>query len=592
MKKTYKTILYFLILVMSVVMSSCVDYLEKIEEADVTEKDVFGNYMDFQGFVEVMYGDIIDITHAPANGPEWNFGDDVYQLLPNYGLMDGNYWAAMPGRHAFYRNDVWRGYRYSDAAENQAYWQNGWAGIRDANIALSHIDDLVNPTPEEVALLKGQCYFFRGYLHWEIMRVWGNIPYSDTLMSATSDMRIPQLANFHATAEKVIADLEKAVELLPVDWDDTEVGQRTGGDNIGRINKGAALGILSEVLLYCGSPLMNGVSTGSYTYNTDYLKRCAEVAWDLIKLADEGVYGLEPWATLPEVFRTMNRTFPNYKKETIFAALPRYDARWFTQTYKFSALGGGAWFTSPTHNYTEFFEMSNGLPIDDPASGYDETDPWNNRDPRFRFNYILDGDRIVESVSDERAFAQLYVGGKQRNTNNSMTGYGWKKFDHIRANNIDNGWGSSYHTQCPRIRLAEVYLIYAEAVNEVYGPNGTHPGATLTAIDAINVVRNRANMPDVNAKFTTDTETFRERIRNERAVELAFEAKRWYDIRRWYVAHLPKYKELYGLEFDKDHTYFKKVLLYTRTFDLKHYWFPFPTDQVTLYPGWSQNPGW
>lgn len=590
--KMSKTILCLAILAASGALFSCEDYLDKIEEADVKEKDVFGNYIDFQGFVEVMYGDIIDITHAPNNGPDWNFGDDALQSHTNYGLNDGNYWGQMPGRLPFYRENVWRGYKYSGDADNQAYWQNGWAGIRDANTALSHIDDLVNPTPEEVALLKGQCYFFRAYLHWEIMRIWGNIPYSDTLLTASSDMRVPQLESFHATAEKVIADLQKAAALLPVDWDDTEVGQRTAGANIGKITKGAALGMLSEVLLYCGSPLMNGVSTGSYTYNKAYLKRAAEAAWQLIELANAGVYALEPWDKLPELFRTMDRTFPNYKKEVIFAALPRTNARWYTQTYKFSSLGGGAWFTSPTQNYAELFEMANGLPIDDPASGYDPMDPWSNRDPRFKFNFILDGDRIIERYDDSRAFAQLYVGGAQRNSNNSLTGYGWKKFDDVRANNKDNGWGSSYHTLCSRLRLAEIYLIYAEAVNEAYGPNGQHPGASLTAVDAVNIVRRRANMPDVDAKFTSSTEAFRERIRNERAVELAFEAKRWYDIRRWYVAHLDKYKELYGLEFDKDHTYFRRVLLYTRTFDLKHYWFPFPTEQVTLYEGWKQNPGW
>src|SRR5690606_2531944 len=178
---------------------------------------------------------------------------------------------------------------------------------------------------------------------------------------------------------------------------------------------------------------MNGVSTGNYTYNTDYLKRSAEASWELIQLANQGIYGLESWEGLPEVFRTMDRTFPNYKIEVIFAAMPRADARWYTQTYKYASLGGGNWFTSPTQNYAELFEMENGLPINDPASGYNPMEPWSNRDPRFKFNYVLDGDRIVERIDDSRAFAQLYVGGAQRNTNNSMTGYGWKKFDHIRA---------------------------------------------------------------------------------------------------------------------------------------------------------------
>lgn len=592
--KIYQKTLYFLIIVLSGVLVSCEDYLDKIEEADITEKDVFSSFDEFQGFVEVMYGDIVDLTTSPNNGPTWNFGDDFFHKIWGNDMNQGNYWLWLNNpRNYFYASIDSRGYQHNIGKDAVAYWQNGWAGIRQVNLAFSKLDKLINPTQEELDLLKGQLYFFRGYLHWEIMRVWGNIPYVDTFLSPSSDMKIRRLENFQATAEKVVADLEKAAEYLPADWDQTVVGQRTFGQNIGKITKGAALAMMSEVLLYCGSPLMNGVSTGNYAYNTDYMKRSAEAAWEVIQLANQGVYELESWENLPELFRTMDRTFPNKSRENIFSALPRQHSRWYAQTYVFASVGGEAVYSSPTQNYAEFFEMENGLPLDDPESGYDPMDPWSQRDPRFYFNFILDGDKIVEKLSDSRAYVQLYIGGNNRNANNSQTGYGWKKFWHIRDNNHDNGWGDeSKYTLCPRIRLAEIYLIYAEAVNEAYGPNGTHPGANLSAVDAVNIIRQRSQMPDVNQKFTDNQENFRERIRNERAVELAFEAKRWFDIRRWHVAHLTKYKELYALEFDANHSYFRKVLLYTRVFDEKHYWFPFPTEQVTLYEGWEQNPGW
>jgi hypothetical protein len=137
------------------------------------------------------------------------------------------------------------------------------------------------------------------------------------------------------------------------------------------------------------------------------------------------------------------------------------------------------------------------------------------------------------------------------------------------------------------------YLIYAEAANEGYdGPNAKTPNATMTAVEAVNVVRARANMPPVNSKFLTNKDTFRPRVWNERAVELAYEAKRWDDLRRWHVAHLPKYKELYELQFDKDHTYFDKVLCRTINFTEAHYWLPFPVNQISLYPEFKQNNGW
>lgn len=587
--KIYRIFLYFLIV--AGISSSCSDYLDKIEDADITDEDIFTNFADFQGFVEVMYGDIINLTIAPNNGPTWNYGDDFFHKIWGTDLNGGNYWAVLNGRSAFHSNsNDQRGYAYSGSRDNINYWQNGWKGIRQANVALSKLDKLQNATPEEINILKGQIYFFRGYLHWEIMRCWGNIPYSDNILTPTSDLNIPQLENFQATAEKVIADLEKAAEYLPVDWDQTVVGQRTANQNLGRLTKGAALAMLSEVFLFSGSPLVNGVSTGSYTYNTDYMKRSAEAAWKVIQLANQDVYQLEPWENLPQLFRTVNRTFPIKSKENIFSAMHRTNARWYAQTFQWASIGGEAVYSSPTHNYAELFGMKNGLPLDDPESGYDPKDPFSNREPRYYFNFFLDGERIVKK---ENVFLQLYIGGAQRNANNSQTGYGWKKFWEVTVNNIDNGWGGgNFHTFCPRMRLGEIYLIYAEAVNEAYGPNGTHPGANLTAVDAVNIIRRRSQTPDIHQKFTTNKETFRERVWNERAVELAFEAKRWYDIRRWYVAHLDKYKELYALEFDKGHTYFRETLLYTRVFDQKHYWFPFPTDQVNLYEGWKQNPGW
>jgi len=156
----------------------------------------------------------------------------------------------------------------------------------------------------------------------------------------------------------------------------------------------------------------------------------------------------------------------------------------------------------------------------------------------------------------------------------------------------DNGW-SQYYFNVPRIRLAEVYLWYAEAVNEAYGgPDKTAPGSSLTAVDAVNIVRTRAGMPPVHSKFLGSKEAFRARVWNERAVEIAFENERWYDLRRWHVHHLPQYRELYELQFDKDHTYFNKVLYRTIEFAERHYFLPFPTNQVTLYPEWKQNPGW
>jgi hypothetical protein len=75
-------------------------------------------------------------------------------------------------------------------------------------------------------------------------------------------------------------------------------------------------------------------------------------------------------------------------------------------------------------------------------------------------------------------------------------------------------------------------------------------------------------------------------------VELCFEGSRWNDMRRWYIAHLPENKVQYDLVFDKNHTFFNRVVVFNRVFEQKHYWMPFYKQQTQLYPEWPQNPGW
>jgi hypothetical protein len=214
-------------------------------------------------------------------------------------------------------------------------------------------------------------------------------------------------------------------------------------------------------------------------------------------------------------------------------------------------------------------------------------DPWSNRDPRLRASVYVDGDKVGNAPETR---IEMYNGGADREVTSMITCYYVKKFWPHGVNKFDQEWsGFAYFT--PLMRLADVYLMYAEAVNEADGPTGSASGSNLTALEAVNIVRNRANMPDVPAKFH-NKDGLRERIRNERSVEFCFEGHRWNDMRRWYIAHLPEHKVQYTLDFDENHTYFNRVVVMNRIFDQKHYWLPFPRTQTELYPAWSQNPGW
>ena len=604
-EKSWITLLF--LSVSMLLITSCEDYLDKAPEAEIKEEFVFSNAYTFQGYVEDIYQGVVDVTIGRWADYGFNFGDDVINASPvsiNAHLDRGDSWWWQVGSRGPYS---WSNRQYNNTNltnDTRSYWEGGWFNLRRTNIGLEKLPLLVNATDEERRLIEGQLLFFRGYYHWEILKSWGGIPYISRSFKPSDDMRLTRLS-YRQVADSINRDLRKAVELLPVDWDNTQMGQATIGENKGRLDKGAAWGYIGKNWLYAASPLMNG---GSETddYDHELCLKAAEAFAEIFKLEDQGVYELTPWGNYSDNFYRIT-SVPPYTKEYIFNN-PIYgnnEGRTRSKVWdrgEFIIRQLGAWdnIASVTQNYIEEFGMENGLPITDPNSGYDPSNPWENRDPRFDYNIVLDGERIVKKDVPD-SYAQFYVGGRHRGTNNVITGFMHKKFKHITINRFDRGWGNwrahNWFYEVPNLRLADVYLMYAEAVNEALGPDGSVNGGP-TAVEAVNIVRRRVkredgtSLPDLAPQYSSTKEQLRESIRNERAVELAFEAHRYDDLRRWRLAHLPEYKEKFVLEFDKDHSYFTKKLFLTRVFKEKHYWMPFPRNLVELYEGFEQNPGW
>ena len=593
MMKTYKSIKKYLsILVFGILLStsSCVDYLDKAPEVDLAPEDVYTSFTRFQGFIEDIYQCVVDMGQSTSAEMSWNYGGD--EMLCTHAshlpvrFQNGDYWG--------WQNNIYSVFSLSNSnvATNdrrQGYWDSGLFGIRKANQAINNIHMLVNATQEERDIILGQAYFFRAYLHFEILRAWGHIAYIDSVYAA-SDLINPKTQSYKATADRIEEDLLKAIPLLPENWDETAVGQTTLGRNSIRVTKGAAYTYLAFNRLYAASPLMNYEETGSASYNEALCRSAAEAYNEVIKLHNKGIYGFQDWENYFKNFYTMTGEMP-LGKEIIWSNPVLNNSRWQYGDFTLRPMGGWGIFSSPTENYVQFFGMANGLPLNEPDSGYDPTDPWVNRDPRFYYNIIHDGERIIQNVENEHTYAQFFVGGSHMQNGNCLSGYAYKKFKHITCNVFDDLWtGSGYFYLVPKVRLAGIYLEYAEAVNEAYGPEGSAPGGP-TAVQAVNIVRTRAGVPDVDSRFF-NKESFREIIRQERTVELAFEGHRWNDLRRWRIADQLKYREKYILEFDKEHTYFNKRLYATTVFEPKHWWLPFPTNQVALYPDFHQNPGW
>lgn len=595
-KYTNIGLLFVLTLVLAL---SCEDYLDKSPEADVTEKDVYGNFRSFQGFVEQMYNCIM-----PHNlGGAWNKYMFADERLNNkrYNFDYGNYWGH---ETYFYGQSV---NITSREGRHRRVWEYAWYGIRVANLALEKLEQegLFEGTPEEKDHLKGQALFFRGWFYFEICRFWGGMPYINRVLDPTESLITDEFSrlNFQETAKLMAEDFRAAADLLPNHWDLSGPGRETVGHNMNRINKFHALGYLGKALLYAASPMINEEATGNNSYDPDLAAQAANAFGELLKLADEtGIYKLEPWETRTDNFWKLNYQKPGGTEVIMYPTIyDRGRVRWSaigaTVPSSFG-LNSGSDADVPAHNYVQNYGMENGLPLDDPESGYDPNNPWTGREPRFYVDIVKDGDRIHNNLPDDM-YAQLYNGGRHRSHINppSVTGYYERKFVPMGPN-FTTSLANGLMSFIPYLRLADVYLMYAEAV--LFSPGGS-PDATssnysMTAADAVNKVRNRAKLSNLTPKYTATNNIFFEEIVRERAVELAFEGDRFQDLRRWNRNGDPRYLDKTAIDFDRGPdgkpVNIVERLVVRRVVEKKHNWLPIQVAFTTQYEGFPQNPGW
>ena len=596
-----KTVSYTLILIIgTIIFISCEKYLDKTPDADVSAEDIFGTYESFQGFVDPNYGEVINYnTQYPTTTANMG-GETLNNFIswsPGFTSWTGDYWyIAGADDHAFndytslYMNGKYA-YGIFKNTEGGGIWTGGWRGIRRCNVALENLELLSDATDEERRLIEGQCYFFRAYFHQQIIDAFGGMPYIDKVYSPQEETTISRLT-YQECAEKIVEDYDRAIELLPVDWDNTVVGAERPGANWGRATKGAAMAYKAKVLLYAGSPLMNKFSGYDYSYNKEYCERAAIAGWEMIQLARTGIYEMTDFSNMQDMFARIDGILPR-TKETIWQKLRKnegfYDHEsYISRQYSFARMGG-RYCEQVNQLFVDKFEMSDGSRYNVEYDS-DSTKRWENRDPRFRKYIIIDRE---QHGYDERSIINLYVGeGTDRTPQQQVTlPYLIKKFWPVGVNGYDKDY-NNLRIISPLMRLAEVYLDYAEAVAVAYGPMGSAPGADLTAVDAVNIVRERAGMPDATAA-APGYESFIEFLQNERTVEFCFEGHFWYDTRRWHTSHLSL--DCVDLSFDKAWTpsSFSRSVIKTRVFeDPKHYWLPINRNQALLYPGMYQNPGW
>lgn len=647
MKKTNKSFLFIglMAFVFGVSFTSCTEYLDREPNTTVSATDAFKNFNNYQGFVENIINCIPDKEKCNWC-PSWNWGDD--EIFNPEADDRMTHQADLGNFRAWSQTGNWlltatNNPQDNQAPKNHSLWGHAWYCIRVANMGLEHIDEMVG-TEEERNLILGQCYFYRAWWHFELMEYFGGLPYINKAFEPNDIEQLPRLS-FQDCADSCARDFQRAADLLPVSWDslsNAQLGQV--GKNDLRANKIVALCYKGKCQLWAGSPLMeNGAQLGAiasgktYAYNTEYCKKSAETFGEVLQMVEDGLtqFALVEFnfsdiyehtkakgakTSYSDLFYTIKsgQRTPGSTEALMRGPSKDWNSSNWNTTKVFGPKVAGLVehdnvIHQPTANLVEMYGMENGLPITDPESGFDPEHPFNHRDPRFYHDIVFDGFKYFNgSTTDKEAYryCELFTGGNMRPVANaSRTGYFIQKLVPHTCNVIDKSYdfGNSLHTYLSYMRLADVYLMYAEACAAVGGASYKASTFNKTAEEAVNTIRERCGAGHVGAKYVADNNLFMDEVRRERAVELSFEGFRFNDLQRWLLLTEYPYNTKFSQEFDRleDLDFFKtndpreaKVANYrtevilTRNFGTKHYWFPFLDEDTYLYPEFKQNPGW
>lgn len=472
-------------------------------------------------------------------------------------------WSSLTDE-SIYNNDdaTWLIQRGLLAPENLGnagvLWGRSYRSIRECNFALNNLS-VVPMSEGHKDMLRGELRFIRAFRYQDLIRNYGGVVLmGDKATNLEDDLQDASLFTRSTLKESIdyaLAELDAAAAALPVNNSDTW--------QLGRATRGAALALKSRLALYAASPLYNAGT------------------WADAAAAAQAVIGMNEYSLFQGGYGNLFLDANN--DETIFA---RYYTRNAGHTHLEIANGAngyGGWGGNlPLQNLVDDYQTMDGKAITDPTSVYDPQDPYANRDPRFAATILYNGSTYRGAVVET-----FTPGGKDSkdgpdNWNTSKTGYYLKKFMND-AYPLQNPWGNAGFQPWYYFRYAEILLNFAEAANEVVGPDAVPAGATLTARTALNLVRSRAtvNMPAVVAGISKDA--MRAAIWNERRVELAFEEHRFYDVRRWKIAEVTENEPALGITITKNgnnFVYTQKVALEGRKFLPQHYWLPIPRTEI------------
>ena len=572
---------------------SC-DVLEKVPGSDVTEDTVFASQKDFESF---LFGTYMIGLHSyypyhnlnASGGVNRNPNPTMCMTSP---MSDESEMAP-----SWHQSHLWNsaGIQKNNIIQQEdRRWDLRWEALRRANIILERIDG-TSFTDREKSGYKGEALFIRALNHFEIFKRYGGMPIVDKRFAVSDDWKVPR------------SSVEDYVEFIVKDCDDAAAclsGITYLDNQRGRINKAACLALKAKVLLFAASPLFNRAAPILPTDHPELVcygnvdvnrwKRAADAAKAALDEAAAEGFGILDNDDPENDYRKVWEEYDN--KEVILAE--KFTAKQGNWTFPWcvlipAGLNMSAWADNGvcvTHNFIAKYDKKDGTPMTWNAPGVqgdDIMEKYKQLEPRFRQTVAYNGSEWNEDFPE----MQLYVGasGESPQPKANVTGALMHKI--IPRNLVNKG---SLYQQTPNgilFRVAELYLSYAEALNEYEGP-------TAEVYNALQPVRDRAGMPNFPAGLSQDE--MRERIKKERDIELAFEDHRFWDIRRWVDAEKDGvmkgnfYKEtierVSGMGLDMKCNYTIEVFE-VRAFNKNMYFHPIIESEVNK--GYlTQNPGW
>lgn len=582
----------FLIFIGILMLAGCEDLLTPAPE----------NFKD----VEQMYTD-----SKYAQG----FLVNVYRTIPGY--YDNSEYATDDAVTNQTSNNFLRIATGAWTASNNPLnrWNGSYGAIQYLNLFLENVDKVKWADDEEPSNLfairmKGEAFGMRALSMYYLLRAHSGftedgqllgVPILNEHLTVNSEFNIPR-STFKECVDQIFEDLDSAMVYLPLEYkninDDNEIPA-----HIRTITQRKE--VYNRVMGEPARQLFNGLIAQSFRARTALLaaspafqdssnpNNWADAANAAALIIDYlgGINGIDPngvtyYANTAEIDGLGQGVNP---REIIWREnIATNNTTQEEQNFPPTLFGTG--FMNPSQNLVDAFPMANGYPINHPESGYNETNPYANRDPRLSKYIIYNGSTAGVSntvIHTGRSAGEDGINFKETST---RTGYYMKKRLRMDVNVNPSSTTGKIHYN-PRIRATEIYLTYAEAANEAWGPTGDG-GHTYSAYDIIKAIRNRAGIGGVVIgdsyleSIKNDKDAMRTLIRNERRLELSFESFRFWDLRRWKAS---LNETVYGMDPSSNYSSFP---VEERSYEDYMYYGPIPYSEILKYDNLIQNRGW